>query len=1102
MSSSNPDVAHARLETFRAAVRVRGEQRATYLAAHPELYADQHFADVLAEATDDEREVLSDLIAGISDEIAARRARRSDVVLGHGPYELLHVQVGDGVLTQHAGERAAAARWHAAEADTYLRALGTFAGRLQPAHALRLLRIVRAGTAARPGGPAADDAGLQIELRFTSAAGQYLLDVADGRVYREAVAAAELALAAGSTRGDAGLQSDALIALGALCTNPYTGRRSSKNLQIELDQWQRRFWANHRDELVGLAPEEWAMPPVGEALVRGAEYYRRATELLDGHDLGLALKAAFQSLAIAETLGEPVDRTELVALGRRAVSLIDPVQAPGELTTLLSNLNVLGDDVDLAVLDSLLAPSHDRILTEHGMQVALDRVHGAVNLLGQSAPQRAAEVVRSARALVELLDEAWARSRQWSTEIESAVRALVPGGYDALPDGPADHAAAAVLQRAEDEGWDPAARAAALTGLAAMSGRTDDEAVGLELLEMASDIAPVWALDHRQVLSFLQGNLHLGLGVNAVNIEDWPVAVEQYGVALAVMIELQLSDAALDVLGRIDDLVARAGHDGAVNAIIGIMPHALVLENLAGAAATFYLQQVCRNAVAAMVGDSGQSVNPEAVLAVLQVAKGMRYAGLLLAGRRFRAAEDSHGARLLAQLEELEAHDIADGGIPDMDKPVDENILLAAHAIAVGAESDPSDTVGQAAALRRAYDRHLSALLFSGDATQDLVVLSSEAIRRALDRHTALVNLYIGAAQDGSVALYTVAITRDDIRAAATSLGFPWSEVQLEDDEHSARTTVVGVMISNLRRSLLEPSEPDDVSEEAAEGLDTLLSGLMPGVASWLDDWRAAGIDHLCFVPHGPLHVAPLHLLHHEGRPLAQDWIVTVLPNLALLLDERGGATTGTRRDVALSSFGLAYHGGRPHGLTPLVHATHEAEVVARVFGAQAFIDDEATELRFREALQTSRFLHVAAHGRYDVNAPAFHCLYLTPDDARESAETTDGRVRAHELATLDVRGTELVTLSACETSLGGVDGADNVAGLPAALFASGVRTIVGTLWDVRSDAAAYFFETLYTRLRDGARRHHAFTQAQRLTRERFPAYRDWGAFCYLGNWD
>jgi CHAT domain-containing protein len=139
--------------------------------------------------------------------------------------------------------------------------------------------------------------------------------------------------------------------------------------------------------------------------------------------------------------------------------------------------------------------------------------------------------------------------------------------------------------------------------------------------------------------------------------------------------------------------------------------------------------------------------------------------------------------------------------------------------------------------------------------------------------------------------------------------------------------------------------------------------------------------------------------------------------------------------------------------------------------------------------------VHVATHGYLNVAAPAFQAICMSP------AGEDDGVVRAYELVGLDLRGCDLISLSACETALGRFDRLGNIRGLPAALFMAGARTIIGTLWTVESHCAQYFFSTLYERLRAGDSKLDAFAAAQAAAREYYPRYGDWGAFYYAGRW-
>ncbi|MFI6495128.1 CHAT domain-containing protein [Streptomyces sp. NPDC050564] len=1066
---------------------------------HPELYAEQYF-DRLRKATQrlPETKAIGSLLGQLEDRIAAWLNQQAQFSIGYAPYELLWSQVTDGVVGLAAAERTAAAAFRPAESQSYVRAITSLTKKLNPEAALTLIRIVRAATAARPGGALADEAGRYAEVLFLGCAARVLAEHADGRLFSMALMAGEAVLVEARRTNDVELEISALLGLGALCTNPYTGRRTSLDLERELYRWQRQFWETHRQELEGLDPETWQMPPVSETLPRGADYYRRAAGLLQGHERGMSLKAAVQSLLIAETTGVPVDRASLSQWGHEAAGLIDPVLAPGEVVAILHHLVAMGEDIDLSVVDALLEPSLDQRLRRHGQEMAVDVALNIVSLLRRVAPQRALEAADRARPLIDLLDLGWARRRQWSNEVQALVSARVPGGYDSLSDAEPAVVRETVKARAAAEDWDPLSHAAALVGLAGMSPHTDDEAFGLAMLDEAEELAPVWCHDHAQALDHLRATLHLGIAVNAVQDEDWAAAIQSYATSLSMMCDLGLSDAALDVLARIDDLVARTDHEGAINTVIGIAACAIRLENLNGDAATWYLQNICKNAIATlMAGAPGTRINPEALIVVLQLAKGLRFAGLLLSRDRFRWQEDDQGRRLLDRLDEAESELAARGNPVDElpDQPVDEHMLLAAYSTA--APDNLTDTPrNRVRALRHAYDSHLTRRLLADSRTEDLVLLASDGIQRALDDRTVLIDVYIGVSPQRTLAIYTVALTRTGMRAAAALSDFPDAELQFGDDDASARGSIVSLLVSELRRNLMEPSDPDDVSAETQEELDTLLSDYLPGVAACLDTWRAEGKDHLCFVPHGPLHYVPFGLMRHRGRPLCEDWTVTTLPNHALLLDERGGATTTTRRERQLTTFALTYPEGNPHAMSPLPHTSSEARAIGDVFGVAPLLDDDATETRFVEALQTSRFVHLAAHGSHDFHAPSFQCVYLTPDEA------SDGLLRAHELTSLDLRGTEMVTLSACETSLGRMDLADNAWGLPATLLLAGVRTIVGTLWGVRSDTAEFFYRELYERVRSGIPRHYAYAAALRSTREQYPVYRDWGAFSFIGGWD
>ena len=81
------------------------------------------------------------------------------------------------------------------------------------------------------------------------------------------------------------------------------------------------------------------------------------------------------------------------------------------------------------------------------------------------------------------------------------------------------------------------------------------------------------------------------------------------------------------------------------------------------------------------------------------------------------------------------------------------------------------------------------------------------------------------------------------------------------------------------------------------------------------------------------------------------------------------------------------------------------------------------------------------------------------------------------------------------------VDFAGNLRGLRATLIAQGTQAVVGTLWRVGDRVSSGFFESFHSSVADGAQVHDAFRMSQVAIRERYPRYRDWGAFSFTGSW-
>ena len=117
-----------------------------------------------------------------------------------------------------------------------------------------------------------------------------------------------------------------------------------------------------------------------------------------------------------------------------------------------------------------------------------------------------------------------------------------------------------------------------------------------------------------------------------------------------------------------------------------------------------------------------------------------------------------------------------------------------------------------------------------------------------------------------------------------------------------------------------------------------------------------------------------------------------------------------------------------------------------------------------------------------------------------------DGILTAQEISTLDLRGLDLVVLSACQTALGDIASGEGVFGLQRGFKKAGAKTIIMSLWKVDDEATRILMVELYKNLMSGKSKQQSLKDAQKYLREydngKYDKPKYWASFIMLDGLD
>jgi CHAT domain-containing protein len=284
--------------------------------------------------------------------------------------------------------------------------------------------------------------------------------------------------------------------------------------------------------------------------------------------------------------------------------------------------------------------------------------------------------------------------------------------------------------------------------------------------------------------------------------------------------------------------------------------------------------------------------------------------------------------------------------------------------------------------------------------------------------------------------------------------------------------------------------------------------------------------ERLIVVPDGILHLLPFDTLHDStGVLLLETSTISYAPASTVLSVLRTIKDTEPSRRTFLGVGDVSYQ-NQAHvsakldkptafkqrllrglsdtfgtSLYDLPQTREEVIEVNNIVGKNGvlLLGVDATETAFKsEPLEDFKIIHLAAHGFADTQFPERSGLVLGVD----ANSHDDGLLQVHEIIRLRFNA-DLVTLSACNTGVGKLQGEEGVTNLVEAFLVSGAKAVVASLWSADDTYTLALMERFYTHIAEGqdkagALRHAKLDLLTKYGRQISPYY--WGAFVLVGD--
>ena len=357
------------------------------------------------------------------------------------------------------------------------------------------------------------------------------------------------------------------------------------------------------------------------------------------------------------------------------------------------------------------------------------------------------------------------------------------------------------------------------------------------------------------------------------------------------------------------------------------------------------------------------------------------------------------------------------------------------------------------------------------------------------------------------------------------------------------------------------------IQDDLADDDEIIEAGQLAYELVWAPIRESTGeLEYVYLIPDGVLNILPFNaLMNDDEQYLIQTTDVHILTSGRDLLPNDDKLSLGAyvilagpdynsdqivgaeelqiaagRRSAAMK-LGIRGAGGGLRGLNfaPLPGAEKEGRtitdrLVANDHVNDVYFGDQAQERVLAEITESPEILHLATHGFFleaddtlrkrllkmqrssEIQVPppgdnpllraglAFAGINSNAQFLGDIDTVNDGVLTALEVLGLNLSGTKLVVLSACETGLGEIHEGEGVYGLRRSFQEAGVAEVISSLWEVSDGGTQALMTDFYDRLLDGnpAREALRDTQIAMIDSPEWGYPYIWSAFMIVGSYE